>query len=498
MAGLSFNELAQPISEEAPCGPDLDLEGDADFLRFTARAEGMLPRSFFSFDRGSIDFPVEEARLTELLGRTRDLRLLLLAAKFGILNRDIDRYCAAIGAVRDLIRDRWAEVHPQPMDGDAMLRLVTVQQIDDLPDSVFPLQSAPLFQTRRFGQVNFRAQLLADGKIAPQVSGSDGDAAERVPSANDLRIALSEADIEVLVQRRDQMLGLLDTLSDIEKVFDRAVGEGQLRFKAIKPLAIDIAAYLDAAVVQRDPARGRAGVAAGADGDPEAGGASTAPVGTLHSRVDALNALHGAANYYARSEPSSPVRLFLAQAFALADKSFVEALGVLVPELLTQATVRLANDLPITMPLERFAEQMANYVPAEGAEPSVQEPPAEATSGDSWSDGWSSGDSSSEETPPADGETAESEPAGEPAAEPSDADMSAPPSAPRALPAGVPVVGNRADALKYLEQAGIYFRSAEPASAIPLLLDQARSLAQRDFVALLKEMLPKAVQQLDE
>ncbi len=49
-------ELA-PISPEAPCGPDLDAEGDLEFMNFLAAVEGQLPSSYFSFDRKTIDFP---------------------------------------------------------------------------------------------------------------------------------------------------------------------------------------------------------------------------------------------------------------------------------------------------------------------------------------------------------------------------------------------------------------------------------------------------------
>ena len=41
-----------------------------------------------------------------------------------------------------------------------------------------------------------------------------------------------------------------------------------------------------------------------------------------------------------------------------------------------------------------------------------------------------------------------------------------------------------------LEQVGHYFRMAEPSSPIPFLTDRARDLAQRDFLSVLKALLP--------
>src|SRR5687767_5359593 len=82
MASFDFIALGTPVSEPEACGPDLDLAGDADYMNFVARAEGVLPATFFSgpegkpFDRTSIDFNAEFDAIAPLLQRTRDLRLL--------------------------------------------------------------------------------------------------------------------------------------------------------------------------------------------------------------------------------------------------------------------------------------------------------------------------------------------------------------------------------------------------------------------------------------
>jgi type VI secretion system protein ImpA len=52
------------------------------------------------------------------------------------------------------------------------------------------------------------------------------------------------------------------------------------------------------------------------------------------------------------------------------------------------------------------------------------------------------------------------------------------------------IAATRADAVRLLEQVGAYYRVAEPSSPIPFLTERARTLAERDFVSLLKEMLP--------
>jgi type VI secretion system protein ImpA len=64
---LDAGQLSRPISADDPCGPDLDLEGDPDHLNFCARVEGVLPTSYLTFDRTSIDFKTETAAALELM-----------------------------------------------------------------------------------------------------------------------------------------------------------------------------------------------------------------------------------------------------------------------------------------------------------------------------------------------------------------------------------------------------------------------------------------------
>jgi type VI secretion system protein ImpA len=49
----------------------------------------------------------------------------------------------------------------------------------------------------------------------------------------------------------------------------------------------------------------------------------------------------------------------------------------------------------------------------------------------------------------------------------------------------------RADAFALLDQAGAYFRASEPTSPISVIIDRARKLADRDFMSLLKDLLPE-------
>ena len=92
------------VSEDDPCGPDLDLEGDTEFMNFIAATEGLLPASYYAFNRASIDFSAALQTAEKLLKRTLDLRLLVLMAKLSILNRDIAGFAQRIGNIAWLVK----------------------------------------------------------------------------------------------------------------------------------------------------------------------------------------------------------------------------------------------------------------------------------------------------------------------------------------------------------------------------------------------------------
>ncbi|HUG60452.1 MAG TPA: hypothetical protein VMP03_01330, partial [Methylomirabilota bacterium] len=53
-------------------------------------------------------------------------------------------------------------------------------------------------------------------------------------------------------------------------------------------------------------------------------------------------------------------------------------------------------------------------------------------------------------------------------------------------------ISTRAEASALLEQVAHFYRQSEPSSPVPLLIDRARALGSRDFLSLLKDLLPEA------
>src|SRR5215471_5352450 len=128
--------LCLPISEADPCGPDLDLEADPEYLNFFAEAEVILPSSFFSaedgrpFDRTTIDTQGQLEKLRRLMMRSRDLRLLVCQARFQILNRDLAGFAMSVAATAHLLDHHWDAVHPRAQNGELALRSAVVGALD--------------------------------------------------------------------------------------------------------------------------------------------------------------------------------------------------------------------------------------------------------------------------------------------------------------------------------------------------------------------------------
>jgi type VI secretion system protein ImpA len=53
-------------------------------------------------------------------------------------------------------------------------------------------------------------------------------------------------------------------------------------------------------------------------------------------------------------------------------------------------------------------------------------------------------------------------------------------------------IASRAQALALLDSVQRYFRHSEPSSPVPMLCERARALAERDFMGVLEDVLPKS------
>jgi len=471
MALIDFATLTEPISDTSPCGPDFDLDGDAHFLNFVARAEGLVPRQTYfeapeDDDSGRLvpfrpkfKLADEAQALGGLLQSTRDLRLLTILAKFAILSRDLANFALSLDAIAQLLKQWWDDVHPRADDGDYTLRMVTIQTLDDSLTVVQPLQYTPLVPSRRFGSITYRNILAASGKVAPRFG-------EEVPDLSTVEAAFREADLPVLRHTRDHVALVKQALERIQSVWVENAGYDQaISFPKLAPLVTELLQVLDDAVARRDPtapvSEPTEGPAHQNDGSGPGASVTALPTALITSAAHATAALIAAAEYFSTHEPSSPALLLIRQAQRLMGRSFDEVLEILLPANLEQAAIRFGADPAFELPIHRLAgngstDQLADDPASGEAEASPLETDAVHP------------------RPDLDGATGE-------------------PSPVITVQTGdVPTIAahTRQEATVLLQQVGAFYRMSEPASPIPLLTDRACAFVQKDFLTLLKDVLP--------
>ena len=434
--------LLEPVSDDEPCGPDLDLEGDPDFMQAVARIEGILPASFFRrddedrlqpFDRTSIAFAAEAKILGALLERTRDLRLLTLKARLAALDRDLPGLAGTLTAIAGLLQSRWSEVHPRGEDGDYGLRSAVLGALDDMPTVVLPLQHLPLAESRRHGSISLRSLMVVEGEVA---APEGADALDR----GAIDRALADSDLDDLKAKRAAFASVLEAAAAI---YATTVAEGSFaeavnleRVTAIGRRAVTL---LDGVLAARDPSAAPSAVEAApagggdAGGEPRAapaGGAGSPPGLAVATMADATAALAAVAAYLAEREPSSPAEFLVRQAQSLVGKSFLDVLRTLVPNQADEARIGIGADRIVELSFSQLGSSESGEAP---------------DGGDASGDG---------------------------------------------ADAPAYLVGSRREATDLMSRVAQFYRAAEPSSPIPLLLERAVSTADRDFLTLLKDVLP--------
>ncbi|PTV95975.1 type VI secretion system protein ImpA [Rhodobacter aestuarii] len=429
--------LTDPISDEAPCGPDLEKTGDAEFIEYYFAAESELPERYLMpqvFDPASIDYRKESTKIEALLKRSRDLRLLSLLARFAILSGRVKEFAQALESMVALL-ETWPEAaHPAlPARGSA--RRVALDCLSSTPWVVMPIQYLPL---NGMAEVTLRRHQVATG----EASARDGEETSTAAQIMDMlrspgNSAKAAATQEALSRAAAALTKIADICTKIpakqmQLDFARplaAIAQAQELIASADPTLAVWAGDAAAPETEAEPASTE--TAAGAPEvilrAPSVSGASSAPA--IESMAQVKVVLSALEAHLARTEPSSVALLLVTQARLLIGKSLVEALETLLPAEASKATV--------------------DFGPASGFSLSMDRLKALA----------------SETT-----ETAET-------------DTLSPPQAPS--------LRNRADIAAQMRAVEAWYRTNEPTSPIPLLLTRARNSLDKDFEALVTELLSK-------
>ncbi len=328
---LSAKELTRPVSEDQPCGED--LEYDAVFQQMEAMLQTKSEQEFGDtvIPGTGPDWKGVGEQTVDLLKRTRDLRVLSYAAISQLHTDGLAAFRDGLEALNGCLETFWDEIYPQldaDDNNDATMRFNTLQILNDRQFVCEGLVRSPLVVLKGIGGFSLRDIELAEGKT----KAADG---EEVQDIAIIQGAFSDTSPEELTALGTALGGSMEQLNRTTELWsklapDAAALDVDETLKTIKNIRHAMGIYAPVAVA----------AVAGEELAEDGGTApSAAASSVIKDRNDVIRAIDRICEYYTTNEPSSPVPLLLRRAQRLVAKSFYEILEDMVPDSMAQARI---------------------------------------------------------------------------------------------------------------------------------------------------------------
>jgi type VI secretion system protein ImpA len=321
VVGSEGEVLLHPISGDHPCGQNLEdtpLLASFDTFRLFGQSTPLDPVPEWGAIRDSA---------AEALHKSKDLRLLAHFAAAILRTDGLASFAEALTVAAEWLGRYWNDVYPL-VDEDAILRRSALNCFADQMAVIDGLRRTPLVDSRQHGRFSLRDFDIASGQLQP-------GPAETRPDEARINAAFASLSLEDLTSLQQSAAAALAALQRIDSLMRDGAGPGAApNFDGLTSQLGRIDRILRVQLAARPTAQGDPA------GDSVADAVSAAPPvvsGPIRSREDAIRALDAVAEFFRRSEPSSPIPLFLERAKRLVSKDFLEVLADIAPDALAQA-----------------------------------------------------------------------------------------------------------------------------------------------------------------
>jgi len=353
---IDVEGLLAEVDAESPCGEDLMY--DPAYLEMERLAQGTPEQQVGNtiVEAEEPDWREVRKQAIELLGRTKDLRVVVYLTQALTQMEGIPGVRDGLLLLRGMIEQYWETVHPQldpEDDNDPMERMnilaafAAPQEMQETPLSFKLLLTASLCTSPVFHRsYSLRDIRIAKGDLTPTAADeSPPDSAELIAAfTGDKLNADQQAEVvEGLQATATAAVEAAEHVGVIDSLLTQYVGSGKaIDFIPYQGLLEEIGASVNdylgrtGSAVGPGSTEGGEEAAAGAGG---AGGQGPSISGAVQSPEDVLRVLDRICEYYERTEPSSPVPLLLRRAKKLVRKSFFEIIQDLSPDSLRQIEV---------------------------------------------------------------------------------------------------------------------------------------------------------------
>lgn len=340
---LSAQELSQPVSEDLPCGDD--LEYDPVFQEMEVLMQTTEEQEFGDtiIPGTGPDWKGVAEQVDSLNDRTRDLRVLINGALADLSLKGLKVFSESLESITTCIEVFWDSINPMldvDDNNDATMRLNCLQLLNDYEMVSFGLERAPLIVVRGLGAFSLRDIELAEGKTTPV-----GD--EEVQDIGLIQGAFGDADAEVITALGEGVRDSIAHLKRLTELWDQLATDAPgLDFdeilKVLEEIRHAVNRYAPGAAETTEEDTSEVMEENQTQGTPVSkSGVSVS--GTINSRTDVIKMIDKICEYYTSHEPSSPIPLLLRRAQRLASMSFVEILEDMAPDGVAQAQIISGN-----------------------------------------------------------------------------------------------------------------------------------------------------------
>ncbi len=335
-----WDQLLQPITDTNPCGQSLeDSEQLAAFdaFRLFGQAKPLdappetdekgIPEKRIPKPPESPEWPIIRDKALEALAKSKDLRLLAYLGTAALRSDGIPAFSDTLTVAASWLETYWGQVYPL-IDEDAILRRNALNCLADPMAVVDALRRTRLVTSRQHGAFSLRhVDIATHQPSAPKSPDEQVD-------ENQVNAAFASMPIGDLSKLHESVAGAITALKSIDAKMREAAGtDAAPEFDPLKAQLTRMSQVLrDQMARHPDTAS-----VAQPSGEGMATPGETGLAGPVKSRQDAIRALDAVSDFFKRTEPSSPIPLFLARAKRLVSKDFLEVLADVAPEAVAQA-----------------------------------------------------------------------------------------------------------------------------------------------------------------
>ncbi|UWS28768.1 type VI secretion system protein TssA [Erwinia pyrifoliae] len=320
---MNLEALLAPVTPDRPCGEN--LEYDANYMAMDQASAGKAEQQF-----GDTIIPAEPAdwnkveRLAlDLLGRSKDLRVMLALTRAWTQLRGLSGYADGLQLIQQALLLYWQPLWPSlEEDGveDPFYRLNALAALGDKSALTGALRQAPLLRYAT-DEISLRdACALLDGSKT-ECSGYPGGRAR----LQDELARGGQPGIEAVIKISERLLTIRETLT--EQLGATALPEMEQLLKTINTVAAGCQATdLNTLIPQTETA---------------ASSATPPPAAQLHadwrsvqlgSRSDAQLMLEKVKQYFSQHEPSHPAPLMIERVQRMIELDFMDIIRDLAPD----------------------------------------------------------------------------------------------------------------------------------------------------------------------